>query len=238
MSSAISAPAGRRSTSWFAATAITPGPRRWRGASASASATSSAWPEIRCCSAGSALSPRTLRWVGSAVSQTRSAGTANSATRRKAGTSSAAPASRLDPRACPGEGRGCRRPLHRDQLGRPAQGTLRKGLLCEGTGREPRPSPGQALIKAHKLHLASDGTSCTKATANQFRLLIQTAAYWLMLTLRGLAPRTSFWRDSQFDTIRLCLIKVAGRVTEMVTRGKIALPTAYPYRTGFAMLAG
>ena len=99
---------------------------------------------------------------------------------------------------------------------------------------------GQAenLIKAHKLHLASDRTSCTKATANQFRLLIHTAAYWLMLSLRGLAPRTSFWRDAQFDTIRLCLIKVAGRVTEMLTRIKIALPTACPYQTGFAMLAG
>jgi len=99
---------------------------------------------------------------------------------------------------------------------------------------------GQAenLIKAHKLHLASDRTSCSKATANQFRLLVHTAAYWLMLTLRGLAPRTSFWRDAQFDTIRLCLIKVAGRVTEMITRIKIALPTAYPYQAGFAALAG
>ncbi len=99
---------------------------------------------------------------------------------------------------------------------------------------------GQAenLIKADKLHLASDRTSCSKATANQFRLLIHTAAYWLMLSLRGLAPKTSFWRDAQFDTIRLCLIKAAGRVTEMVTRVKIALPTAYPYRAGFAMLAG
>jgi hypothetical protein len=99
---------------------------------------------------------------------------------------------------------------------------------------------GQAenLIKAHKLHLASDRTSCTKATANQFRLLIHTAAYWLMLTLRSLAPRNSFWRDAQFDTIRLCLIKVAARVTEMVTRIKIALPTAYPYQAGFADLAG
>jgi hypothetical protein len=56
--------------------------------------------------------------------------------------------------------------------------------------------------------------------------------------LRGLAPRTSFWRDAQFDTIRLCLIKVAGRVTEMITRIKIALPTAYPYQIGFATLAG
>ena len=99
---------------------------------------------------------------------------------------------------------------------------------------------GQAetLIKAHKLHLASDRTSCTKATANQFRRLIHTAAYWLMLSLRGLAPRTSFRRDAQFDTIRLCLIKLAGRVTEMVTRIKIALPTAYPYQAGFATLAG
>ena len=73
-------------------------------------------------------------------------------------------------------------------------------------GRKPRPPPGRALIKAHKLHLASDRTSCTKATANQFRLLLHTAAYWLMLSLRGLAPKTSFWRDAQFDTIRLCLI--------------------------------
>src|SRR5689334_4636942 len=98
---------------------------------------------------------------------------------------------------------------------------------------------GQAenLIKAHKLHLASDRTSCSKATANQFRLLIHTAAYWLLLSLRGLAPRTSFWREAQFDTIRLCLIKVAGRVTEMVTRIKVALPSAFPYQAGFANLA-
>jgi Transposase DDE domain group 1 len=99
---------------------------------------------------------------------------------------------------------------------------------------------GQAenLIKAHKLHLACDRTSCTKATANQFRLLTHTAAYWLMLSLRELAPRTSFWRKAQFDTIRLCLIKVAGRITEMVTRIKIALPTAFPYQAGFTDLAG
>jgi hypothetical protein len=94
------------------------------------------------------------------------------------------------------------------------------------------------LIKAHKLHLASDRTSCRKATANQFRLLIHTAAYWLMLSLRGLAPRTSFWREAQFDTIRLYLIKIAGRVTEMVTRIKVALPSPFPYQAGFATLAG
>jgi hypothetical protein len=62
------------------------------------------------------------------------------------------------------------------------------------------------LVKAHKRHLASDRTSCTKATANQFRLVLHTAAYWLLHTLRGLAPRRSFWREAQLDTVRfVCL---------------------------------
>jgi hypothetical protein len=98
---------------------------------------------------------------------------------------------------------------------------------------------GQAenLIKAHKLHLASDRTSCTSATANQFRLLIHTAAYWLLHTLRGLAPKTSFWRAAQLDTIRVALIKVAARVTEMKTRIKVALPSCYPHQASWALLA-
>jgi len=98
---------------------------------------------------------------------------------------------------------------------------------------------GQAenLIKAHKLHLASDRTSCSKATANQFRLVLHTAAYWLLHTLRGLAPKRSFWRAAQFDTLRLMLIKVAGRVTELATRIKLALPSSYPYRRSLILLA-
>src|SRR5580704_6068657 len=93
------------------------------------------------------------------------------------------------------------------------------------------------LIKAHKLHLPSDRTSCTKASANQFRLLIHTAAYWLMHTLRARAPKTSFWRDAQFDTMRLSLIKVAVRVTELITKIKISLPTGFAYQHGFSTLA-
>ncbi len=93
------------------------------------------------------------------------------------------------------------------------------------------------LVKAHKLHLASDRTSCTRATANQFRLVLHTAAYWLLHTLRGLAPKRSFWRDAQFDTLRLMLIKVPGRVTELVTRIRLALPSSYPYRNSLLLLA-
>jgi hypothetical protein len=89
---------------------------------------------------------------------------------------------------------------------------------------------GQAenLIKARKLRLASDRASCSSAAANQFRLLIHTAAYWLLHALRGLAPKRSFWRGAQFDAIRLTLIKVAARVAEMVARVKVAPPSAFP----------
>ncbi len=65
--------------------------------------------------------------------------------------------------------------------------------------------------------------SCSSAAANQFRLLIHTADYWLLHTLRGLAPKRSFWRDAQFDTIRLALIKVA-------------LPSAFPYQNSLGLL--
>jgi hypothetical protein len=98
---------------------------------------------------------------------------------------------------------------------------------------------GQAenLVKAHKLHLASDRTSCSKATANQFRLVLHTAAYWLLHTLRTLAPKRSFWRAAQFDTVRFALIKVVGRVTELVTRITLALPSSYPHRDSLTFLA-
>ncbi len=93
------------------------------------------------------------------------------------------------------------------------------------------------LVKAHKRHLASDRTSCTKATANQFRLVLHTAAYWLLHTLRGLAPKRSFWRAAQFDTVRLTFVKVAARVTELATRIEVALPSGYPERDSLVLLA-
>jgi hypothetical protein len=98
---------------------------------------------------------------------------------------------------------------------------------------------GQAenLVKAHKRHLASDRTSCTKATANQFRLVLHTAAYWLLHTLRGLTPKRSFWCQAQFDTIRLALIKVVGQVAELASRITLALPSDYPYRDSLTLLA-
>ena len=98
---------------------------------------------------------------------------------------------------------------------------------------------GQAenLIKAHKRHLASDRTSCMSATANQFRLILHSAAYWLLHSLRAAAPKRSVWRTAQFDTIRLRLIKIAARVVEMRTRIKVSLPSACPDKAILTLIA-
>jgi Transposase DDE domain group 1 len=67
--------------------------------------------------------------------------------------------------------------------------------------------------------------------------VLHTAAYWLLHTLRGLAPKRSFWRDAQLDTLRLVLIEVAARVTELATRIKVALPSSHPERDSLVLLA-
>ena len=81
-------------------------------------------------------------------------------------------------------------------------------------------------IKSWKTHLAADRTSCTKATANQFRLFLHAGAYWLMWGLRVSMPKRSMWRVAQFDTLRLRLIKIAARVVEMKTMIRVHLPTS------------
>lgn len=83
-------------------------------------------------------------------------------------------------------------------------------------------------IKAWKRHLAADRTSCCRATANQFRLMLHTAAYWLMWSLRSLMPKRSTWRAAQFDTLRLRLVKLATRVVALKTRVMLHLPSACP----------
>ena len=83
-------------------------------------------------------------------------------------------------------------------------------------------------IKSWKTHLAADRTSCSRATANQFRLFLHAGAYWLMWGLRVSMPKRSMWRVAQFDTLRLRLIKIAARVVEMKTMIRVHLPTSCP----------
>jgi hypothetical protein len=99
---------------------------------------------------------------------------------------------------------------------------------------------GQAenFIKLHKTQLASDRTSCRSPNANQFRLILHTAAYWLLHALRAAAPRRSVWARAEFDTLRLRLIKIAARVVEGAARIRVWLPTACPDAALFRLLAG
>ena len=94
---------------------------------------------------------------------------------------------------------------------------------------------GQAenLIKLHKTQLKSDRTSCRSANANQMRLFLHTAAYWLMWTVRQALPQTAALRSAEFATLRVRLIKVAARVIETATRIRVALTSACPDATLF-----
>ena len=93
-------------------------------------------------------------------------------------------------------------------------------------------------IKAWKRHLAADRTSCSRATANQFRLMLHTGAYWLMWSLRSLMPKRSFWRTAQFDTLRLRLLKIAAQVATLKTRVMLHLPSACPYQSVVRLALG
>ena len=117
------------------------------------------------------------------------------------------------------------------------QGTDTRFVVTNLAGGTPRRiyedlycARGQAEnhLKAWKRHLAADRTSCCRATANQFRLMLHTAAYWLLWSLRSLMPKRSTWRVAQFDTLRLRLVKLATRVVALKTRVMLHLPSACP----------
>jgi Transposase DDE domain group 1 len=89
---------------------------------------------------------------------------------------------------------------------------------------------GQAenLIKRHKSQLASDRTSCRSPLANQMRLILHTAAYWLLRTIQGVIPRGEALAGAEFSTIRLRLLKIAVRVRETASRIKLAFAANCP----------
>jgi hypothetical protein len=89
---------------------------------------------------------------------------------------------------------------------------------------------GQAenLIKLHKSQLSSDRTSCRSPLANQVRLVLHTAAYWLMLAVRDAIPKIQALAVAEFTTLRLRLLKIAARITETATRVPIALAASCP----------
>ncbi|MGE5617846.1 MAG: IS1380 family transposase [Sphingomonadaceae bacterium] len=91
-------------------------------------------------------------------------------------------------------------------------------------------------IKDFKLACFADRLSCHSFAANQFRLLLHAAAYWLLDTLRrrlihkGVAPL-------QLDTLRLLLIKIGGRVRELIAKVRLHLASSHPAQHLWSLLA-
>jgi hypothetical protein len=93
----------------------------------------------------------------------------------------------------------------------------------------------------HKAQLASDRTSCRDPLANQVRLILHTAAYWLLLCVRDAIPGPQPLATAEFTTLRLGLIKIGACITETarqvrIRQVRIAFTTACPEADLFASL--
>ena len=82
-------------------------------------------------------------------------------------------------------------------------------------------------IKEIKLDLASGRTSCCRFLANQFRLLMHTAACILMGVLVEAATGTC-WARAQISTLRTRLLKVGARIVETTRKIWVHMPSSFP----------
>ena len=80
--------------------------------------------------------------------------------------------------------------------------------------------------EGEKARLFSEGlygaASCYRFVANQFRLLLHACAYWPMDALRKKLIESGM-RRIQLDTLRLRLVKIGGRVRELVRKIRLHL---------------
>jgi hypothetical protein len=85
----------------------------------------------------------------------------------------------------------------------------------------------EGWIKAFKRALKADRLSCHRFWANHFRLLLHAAAYWLLDELRGRLVAAGV-RRMQMDTLRLRLVKIGGRVHQLLTKVRLHLASGHP----------
>jgi hypothetical protein len=91
-------------------------------------------------------------------------------------------------------------------------------------------------VKDFKRACQADRLSCSRFWANQFRLLLHAAAYWLLDTLRRWLCRRGVAR-MQLDTLRLRLIKIGGWVRELTDRVRLHLASSHPGQPLWLLLA-
>jgi hypothetical protein len=90
-------------------------------------------------------------------------------------------------------------------------------------------------IKECQLDLYADRTSAATMRANQLRLWFASFAYVLLCALRRIGLAHSRLAVATCGTIRLKLLKIGAQVRVSVRRVKIAMASACPYATEFAL---
>jgi len=97
---------------------------------------------------------------------------------------------------------------------------------------------GDMENKIKELHhgLEIDRTSCTSFKANQFRLLLTSAAYLLMQEIRRLAAGTEL-QNAQVCTLRNRLLKLGALVKRSFRRLVIHLPLSCPWVSAWRSIA-
>jgi hypothetical protein len=90
-------------------------------------------------------------------------------------------------------------------------------------------------IKECQLDLFADRTSTRTMAANQLRLWFSSFAYVLLSALRRIGLPGTELAQATCGTLRLKLLKLGARVTVSVRRIKIAIASAYPHQSDFAL---
>lgn len=93
-------------------------------------------------------------------------------------------------------------------------------------------------IKEQQLGLFADRTSCQGWWANQFRLLLSSAAYVLMEYMRRTALAGTELARAQVTTIRLKLLKIGTVILRNTRRIRLLFSSAYPHQQLFATMLG
>jgi Transposase DDE domain group 1 len=94
----------------------------------------------------------------------------------------------------------------------------------------------EGWIKDLKNACYADRLSCHTFWANQFRLLLHAAAYWLLDTLRRWLTQCGSPR-MQLDTLRVMLLKIGGRVLQLGHQVRLRLASSHPGQSLWSLLA-
>lgn len=92
----------------------------------------------------------------------------------------------------------------------------------------------EVRIDEFKNGLKADRLSCHRFVANQFRLFLHMAAYWIILRLREALKKTEF-ASMQIQQLRLRILKIGGQVTQTARRIWFRLASGYPWKNIFAL---